>query len=319
MLEIPHDSFSMFYAASGCFDHILPAYVFLLQIMILVLIAWNLLQENDKPLSNRMNVPVDVPLTVTMSQYIACFVSVFTADDFITGILYAGKHILKDEDSILTSHWKWEVSNLMRTTEGALVIFVSFIFIVQSDTAIDLFLNFAGVTFVGTLDDVSFYLATNGFLGRRSQILAHRVSKMRVHHDESRSHAHRIGKVEFGRYVLFAVLTIAMWSGLSIVVSQQDKLKFACKSVAIQVVGDTKYSWARHYSGSDSRIPKRIDQRAVYVKDQGGVSTFIAYCISNKRWVASDGDINGDPCAMFSLVSVWRKIIFAMHRMTHET
>ena len=55
-----------------------------------------------------------------------------------------------------TKNWKWELSNSLRIIEGALVIVVSFIFIVQSATAIDLWLNFAAVQFVGTLDDTAF-------------------------------------------------------------------------------------------------------------------------------------------------------------------
>lgn len=44
----------------------------------------------------------------------------------------------------------------LRIIEGSLVIMVSFIFIVQSATAIDLWLNFAAVQFVGCLDDTAF-------------------------------------------------------------------------------------------------------------------------------------------------------------------
>jgi hypothetical protein len=304
-IAIPYDSFSMFYAASSYHDHIVPATVFIVQIIILVLIAINLFEDNDKPTSNRMNVPVDVSTTVTMAQYIACFVSVFTADDLITGTLYVGKQIINDEN-LPPSHWKWKLSNIMRMSEGALVIFVSFTFIVQSDTAIDLFLNFAGVTFVGTLDDVFFILAKNGFLGERNNRLARRVSKMRAYHDESRGHAHKVGKMEFGRYVLFAVLIITMWIGLSFIVSEQDKLKFACKSVSVEV-SDPKYTWIRNYAGIYDRERKRKNQRAVYEKREKYYFARIVYWNSNKRWVIHDDSTDGDNStdgSMFSLVSV---------------
>ena len=117
-----------------------------------------------------------------LTPYIFCpynldilgMVSVFTAQDLVTGALHVGKRIVKKEHlrrerrrrstmmraismaSRNTKNWKWELSNSLRIIEGALIIMVSFIFIVQSATAIDLWLNFAAVQFVGTLDDTAF-------------------------------------------------------------------------------------------------------------------------------------------------------------------
>lgn len=36
-----------------------------------------------------------MPVTVKISQYIACMVSVFTADDMVTGALLVGKRVVK--------------------------------------------------------------------------------------------------------------------------------------------------------------------------------------------------------------------------------
>ena len=66
--ELPHDSFSMLFASKTVKEHMLPLGVFGLQILILILILINLLQTSDRPLATAMNVPVDVPLTVKMSQ-----------------------------------------------------------------------------------------------------------------------------------------------------------------------------------------------------------------------------------------------------------
>ena len=97
---------------------------------------------------------MNVDISVRISQYIACLVSVFTADDFVSGILHIGKHIVQkssfspvtenDERRLPKYHMKWEITNAFRVIEGALVIVVSFIFIVQSNEAIELWLNFAG-------------------------------------------------------------------------------------------------------------------------------------------------------------------------------
>ena len=68
----------------------------------------------------------------------------------------------------------------MRIIEGALVVIVSFIFIVQSSTAIDLWLNFAAVQFVGMLDESVFHLADGRFLGTTAKKLANRVSEYAI-------------------------------------------------------------------------------------------------------------------------------------------
>ena len=98
---------------------------------------------------------MNVDISVRISQYIACLVSVFTADDFVSGMLHIGKHIVqKSSFSPVTENderrvrkrvrAKWEITNAFRVIEGALVIIVSLIFIVQSHEAIELWLNFVG-------------------------------------------------------------------------------------------------------------------------------------------------------------------------------
>eukprot|EP00804_Cyclotella_cryptica_P019391 CCRYP_021124-RA/>CCRYP_021124-RA protein AED:0.13 eAED:0.53 QI:0/0/0.5/1/1/1/2/190/860 len=265
-IEIPHDSFSMLYAASDLRDYVLPTCTFIVQVMILVLICINLLQENDRPSNNVMNVPINVPLSVTISQYIACVVSILTADDFITGMLYIWKHIVFKDYSHINNHdlpplsWKWELSNGMRIVEGALVIFTAFIFIVQSSTVIDLFLNFAGVTFVSMLDDTSFFLARHDFFGENANRLARRVTDLRAF-DSARGRM--VGRMRMGRYALFSCSTLAMWTVLSVFVHKQDQMDFACKTVIAQVA-DPKYAYFRHYSGSYSLVKdKRIGNRAM--------------------------------------------------------
>lgn len=304
-IEIPNDSFSMFYVASDFLDHILPTCVFLLQISILALIATNLLQENDSSLGITLNVPVDVPWAVTASQYIACFVSVFSADDFIIGMLYFNKRIIRKEYSLLNdggtppTSLKWEISNGMRMVEGALVIFVSLIFIIQSSTAIDLFLNFTGVAFVSFLDDTAFRLTKNRFLGFKARRLTQRVLDLRAYDDSMERTA--AGKMEICRYILFVLMTGVMWGGLSFFVHQQDSMDYACRRVSIEV-GETRYAWARHLSGIYSRSNETKNyERAMYVKDEG-VKALIAYSDQNQRWFVGYGDI-GDDGWIYHLVS----------------
>jgi len=139
IIDIPNDSFSMLYVAETPFEHIFPLAIFAIQIMILVLISINLLEINEREISAKLNIPADVPLTVKISQFVACAVSVFTADDFVSGIVLAGSRVAQqhegidnEEGKIAKIAKKFELANILRLTEGALVILVSFIFIIQS-------------------------------------------------------------------------------------------------------------------------------------------------------------------------------------------
>ena len=101
--DLPNDSFSMLYVAKwnnknllrSLKEYLIPVSVFGMQMAIMVLLMINLLQTSDRQLITAMNVPVDVPITVKISQYIACMVSVFTADDLVTGATHVGKRVIK--------------------------------------------------------------------------------------------------------------------------------------------------------------------------------------------------------------------------------
>uniref|UniRef100_A0A7S3VF82 Uncharacterized protein n=1 Tax=Chaetoceros debilis TaxID=122233 RepID=A0A7S3VF82_9STRA len=297
----------MLFLAKNSSEHALPIIVFVLQILILVLISIDLMQTYDRELITPMNIPVGVNWSVTVSQYIACIVSVFSADDLVYGVLHVGKHIRIGPRNCVpmnepATSIKWEVSNFMRMVEGAIVIFASFIFIVQSSTAIDLWLNFAGVTFVGHLDDTAFALAKMNFLGNQQWKLANRVSDCRVHINHSRQTFERNVRI-----ILFVGITVAMLAGLSVIVYKQDDLHFACKSITL-TIGESTTPWIRHFSGTYILEKTRINGRAVYVQKQGTNGAFLAYCGSINQWTVSsyDDESRGnidDPCYYFDLQS----------------
>ena len=299
-IEIPQDSFSIFYVAKTTHEHLLPIAVFLMQISILSLILYNLLQTQGSPLDLTMNIPVDVPIEVTIAQYLACLVSVFTATDFTDGVFFLKRRIL-NEDDYLRLHddnqrppysIKWEASNLMRMAEGLLVISVCFVFIVQSTTVIDLFLDFAGVAFVSELDDVAFRLADRGFLGVAAKRLADKVLMCKAHNEEKGEHrGMKIRKA--ARVVLFATIALVMWIGLSYFAREQDVLNWACKSVSL-TIGEAKLVRYRSFSGTYILTGRRHAKRAVYVQEQGEGSAFLAYCEETNRWTVYNNPLHFD-------------------------
>ena len=189
----------------------------------------------------------------------------------------------------------------MRIIEGALVVIVSFIFIVQSSTTIDLWLNFAAVQFVGMLDESVFHLAEGRFLGTTAKKLANRVSEYELF-SERKQHSKRVRML---RIVVFVGLLLGMWAGLSVFVYNQSQSTYACSSITISM-GENRLQYARHFSGSYIIQEKRINQRAVYVQEQGR-GAFLAYCAADgiNRWTLSSlgpDEEPQDPCKKIELV-----------------
>jgi uncharacterized membrane protein YbaN (DUF454 family) len=60
----------------------------------------------------------------------------------------------------------WNVTLFLRFVVGFLLVFISFIQIVQSTTITDLFLNLEAIVFVGSIDNFAFWLAEKNFIVR---------------------------------------------------------------------------------------------------------------------------------------------------------
>ncbi|KAL7552271.1 hypothetical protein ACHAWF_015511 [Thalassiosira exigua] len=140
-IELPEDSFSMFYCADNATMHVLPLCVYLVQVWILYLL-FEALREQEEGSS------VDLSARV-----VACLVSIFTSGDFVDGLLLMGGPVgRRGPGGAPRCSVKWEFINLLRLSEGIFLVAISFMFVAQSSDVIDLFQNFAAVAFVGELD-----------------------------------------------------------------------------------------------------------------------------------------------------------------------
>ena len=137
--------------------------IFSIQLLILILFIVNLLKDSME--GNLFVVPVMTGVEVQIGQLIALIVTVMTADDVTRSLDVFHVHYDQDIEKHFphASRKKWYLTRLMRSSEGLLVVVVSFIFIVQSSANLDLFLNFAAVTFVGDLDNIAFDIADHGY------------------------------------------------------------------------------------------------------------------------------------------------------------
>jgi hypothetical protein len=158
--------------------------VIALQYTIYGLLLFSLIEDDDpyRDKDNVLKVPAFVDTYVMVSQYIALLIAVVTQED----VMYTIELITVGYDpAILVSHPSatrayWVVSCLVRFLEGAVGVAIAFVFIVQSSTVIDIFLNFAAVEFVANLDNLGFTLAAAGLIGRAAQAATREAKEIKL-------------------------------------------------------------------------------------------------------------------------------------------
>lgn len=132
------------------------------------------------------SVPFDAPFRVSVPsrivQIMAIYITITTAKDIVIPT--------KDMSALwITNRCEWckivkvpieetsfqmwvlyiLIPNILQFLEGALVVTIQFILIIQSDDMIELFKDFAVVQIVSELDNAAFCLADHGYLGSQLQ------------------------------------------------------------------------------------------------------------------------------------------------------
>lgn len=134
------------------------------QISILTLALINQLRGGVK--GNWLDIPPHTTIEVNIAQVIALLLSVIITKDVIVS-LNAFQVVYNPEIRKMfpaATYSRWIFSHVLRFSEGVILIFAAFIFIVKSSDVLDLFLDFAVVQFVGALGNFWFHLALKGFL-----------------------------------------------------------------------------------------------------------------------------------------------------------
>eukprot|EP00554_Chaetoceros_debilis_P000877 CAMPEP_0194096190 /NCGR_PEP_ID=MMETSP0149-20130528/57211_1 /TAXON_ID=122233 /ORGANISM="Chaetoceros debilis, Strain MM31A-1" /LENGTH=1350 /DNA_ID=CAMNT_0038782159 /DNA_START=274 /DNA_END=4326 /DNA_ORIENTATION=- len=165
--------------------------VFLLQISLLSMIIVD--QYGSSKGSTLFDVPYKNDLSVQIGQLIAIVVSLATQTDLVIAIItfimlwterreFWTSLIKVEKDSSL---WVWirriAFPIACEFIEGLLVLLVTFVIVVTSDSVIDLFKDFAAMQVISELDDMMFWLALQGYLGHELAHGAKQAKKIRIH------------------------------------------------------------------------------------------------------------------------------------------
>jgi len=135
---------------------------------------FNMRKSNCVP----FNVPIWVPLEVTLAQFITIIIVIATQSDLLTSVTTLvtlrknAEHVRWDEligEPGNRSWLQWTVRimfpNAQKLSQGLVISFASFVIIVQSNEIIDLLKDFSALLVVSEADNIIFYLADMGFLG----------------------------------------------------------------------------------------------------------------------------------------------------------
>ncbi|CAB9509322.1 expressed unknown protein [Seminavis robusta] len=193
--NLEEDLFSLMYLCRPCsLTFAVSIFVFCLQLMILALALTDL--ASDAPVFDEMvpfpiDPPIEIPPQVLAAQIVSLMVATLKEEDIFVSLKAL---MVVGHDEQITQRFpgavvqKWWLSNILRLIEGLFVVMVSFYFIVQSDSVLSIFENFAAMEFISYLDNMVFKLARWGYLGKglhRMTIKVESVS-MRLRRDTKR-------------------------------------------------------------------------------------------------------------------------------------
>jgi len=171
--------------------------IFAIQIALLTMILqdqWTY-QYNAPP----FDVPYRVSLTVHCGQFLAILLSLATQTDLVIAIitfimLWERRRMYwtRVTEVAADSHvsvWTLRVAMPLgcKFIEGVLVLLTTFVIVIQSDSMIELFKDFAAMQLISELDNMMFWLALHGYAGISLMEGAKRAQKVRIKDDVVKS------------------------------------------------------------------------------------------------------------------------------------
>ena len=286
------------------------------QVLVLALIISHVFQVG---LENPLQIPGNVEIQVRVSQIIALFISVFIQDDSREGMeqllrgfptMYKGNDNLKETMTPL----KWYFGNTIRFFNGMLIIVTSFMLLVTVDTVLDVVLNFLGVQFVGSLDDLAFMLCKTGYFGTTLERKANDIATVEFKNDKKMDiWLQRFGYGYLAHHIhgflISIILLVAIVTYYRIASKQSEGFWFD-NDLLIEI-GDETFPYIGLFSGCYKRMSDElIHGRAVYRQHgvkEGGVFAFCNRIDDKPGWTLNLWSFNDNPCEGFIIKSIETK------------
>jgi len=124
------------------------------------------------------SIPVKTENNIRVAQVLVIILSAMTQTDLLIGLRnifllpYQEKDhwskIIQSRDNKSLSMWICRIllPNFLKMSQGVLILFTTFLVIVQSDDVVDLLKDFSALFVISTIDDLFFLMADLGYFGR---------------------------------------------------------------------------------------------------------------------------------------------------------
>ena len=291
--SLSESSFSYLICSPICSAPFMTAlFVFSLETTLFLLIVIKL-QTNDP--TNPLGFPASVDWTVIITQFFALLITVCTQDDVTSALtmIYEGYHGDSMVDAFpLATFWRWLATVGLLMSCGILGLAVTFLLIVTSRDVVELLLNFTAIEFISLLDNGTFLLAQEGFLGH-----ANREMTDTMLHTQYEIPRHRRKSRALQSWMLIGSYLI-MVAGWSVIYAQQLAGTYTPNTLIVQFDDELDFDLGI-YSGLYELRVRRSNfgfGRIRYVGTDG--VGMLGYCQQEQAWTFSVNPAD-HPCDNF--------------------
>jgi len=174
-VSIPDDAYNLFFISDVCGPAFFFAlYIFALKLALFSLLAIDAIVNGDETSRNGL---------VVAAQFLLLPVAVGMQDDLTSTFNLIAN--VKYCPSIMKRHpgatpWKYRTANACRCIDGTFSLLVNFVVMINASSVQGLFLNFAALHFLQSVDNIALDLAAQGFLGDRLEEKAKDVQELHL-------------------------------------------------------------------------------------------------------------------------------------------
>lgn len=209
MHELPDDVYSMFFLSDVCSQPFwYGILIFILKQALIMIIAVDLYTNKTFPSSD------EVPTLVRATQFLLLPVNCAVQEELVTTFFIYSN--LKWSETILelnkgATKWKYHGGNVARLMDGLSFLFINTTLLLQATDILSMFLNFAALQFLQTIDNIALHLARDGYLMESLETCAGDVLLMKL----PRNHNNKLQLLDsILLFTTFAIL-MAAWLTMS--------------------------------------------------------------------------------------------------------
>lgn len=205
-VSISDDVYSVFFLCPiGRSAFFYSFYVFGLKMSLYTFLAIDVMKNQEVP------DPGDVDRLVLVAQFLMLPVAVAMQEDLCNSFFVLSN--LKYCRSVKNANpgatrFKFYMSTILRLLDGLYSLIVNFVVLITATQVLGLFLNFAALQFLQTLDDIAVTLAADGYLTEGLEAVAQRVKECELPKKDEHNWTRMLDSVFFGGTML---ILLGVW------------------------------------------------------------------------------------------------------------